>query len=341
MPKEFTLTGEIGWELGVYEFENVLKEANGEDVLINFSSPGGSVYTGLKIFNLIKRYQGNVDFNLIGLAASMGSYIPLAGRRVTAEANVVFMIHNAWSYTSGDHNEMRSQADVLEGLSGIIRDEYARRTRKPKDELTAMMDADTYLFGQEAVDAGFVDELNGEPATADAKIQGIALAKEAHGACIAKLKSEMPDDLDRAASVMKIGAVTEEPQPQTEEITIMTLDELKAKHPELYAQIFAAGRTEGVSAEKDRVTAHILLGVNSGDIDTAIAAVENGDEMTATISAKYQIAAMNRTDQQTRDDDDPAGADGADGGDPNASDAGGQVVDMMANKLGVDLDKEV
>ena len=61
MLKEFTLEGQIGWDIGTYEVKNILEKANGDDIKINFASVGGSVFTGLKMFNLIKNYKFDVN----------------------------------------------------------------------------------------------------------------------------------------------------------------------------------------------------------------------------------------------------------------------------------------
>ena len=69
------------------------------------------------------------------------------------------MIHNAWTYTSGGAEELRRTADELERLNGQIADIYAARTGKDKDEIAAMMSAETWMSGKEAKEAGFADEL--------------------------------------------------------------------------------------------------------------------------------------------------------------------------------------
>lgn len=339
MPKEFTVEGEVGWDIGTSTIKDILAEADGEDILINFASPGGSVFTGLKMYNLIKGYSGNVDFHLIGEAASMGSYIPLAGRTITAEPNAVYMIHNARSFIGGDHNDMRKRADIIEGLSNMLRDKYVQVTGKSKAEITDMMDAETYLFGQEIVDAGFIDSVTGDAdGDPDARGTHVAVAREAFEAVITKLQTEKTDDYEQAAAIMTVtpennnggggSAVTTIQENKT-----MTKEELKAKHPELYAELVNIG----VMAERDRVTAHLTMGEASGDNKTAVEAIKDGSEMTATLQAKYMAAGMNRADINARGEDD-AGASGADSVDTTEADAGTEadtVASIVEAKLGV------
>ena len=81
----------------------------------------------------------------------------------------------------------------------------------------------------------------------------------------------------------------------------MDLNTLRTEHPET----FEAGRAEGVRVERDRVAAHLILGEASGDMETARAAIESGDEMTPIVSAKYQAASMRKAQQVARVEDNP------------------------------------
>lgn len=107
-----------------------------------------------------------------------------------------------------------------------------------------------------------------------------------------------------------VGARAENPSPapkpgaQPQRKTIMNKKELQENHPEVYAAILAEGRalgeTAGASSERDRCVAHLTMGEASGDMKTAVAAVQSGEGMTATVNAKYMAASMNRRDTNTR-----------------------------------------
>lgn len=113
----------------------------------------------------------------------------------------------------------------------------------------------------------------------------------------------------------------------------MDLKTLQAQHPDVYA----AAVQEGVASERDRVTAHVVMGENSGALDVALGAIRDGSEMTATLQAQYLTAGMNRNDQNNRQDDDAqaSGADGAaaDENDPEAE--ASQVLDLVEARLGI------
>jgi len=163
--KIIPISGEIGWDVWPDQVRQALAEAGGDDVMLEISSPGGYVYDGLEIFNLIKNYQGNTTAKIVGMAASMASYIPLAADKVVAESNAIYMIHNARAYTGGDQNAHTKVAKILTGMSNLLAQEYIGKTGKDKKEIRSWMDAETYFMGAEAIlEAGFIDEIveNGE-----------------------------------------------------------------------------------------------------------------------------------------------------------------------------------
>jgi ATP-dependent protease ClpP protease subunit len=161
--KIISIRGTIGWDVTPDDIRNQFKDAKG-DIIVEIASPGGFVYDGLDIFNLIRDYKGGkVTTKLMGIAASMASVIALAGDKVIAHDNAVFMIHNASNIVWGNHLEMREMADHLEKVSNHLAKIYVRKTGKSISEIKELLDADggsgTYLFGDEILKAGFVDEI--------------------------------------------------------------------------------------------------------------------------------------------------------------------------------------
>lgn len=153
------ITGEIGWEVTADSVNKQLEKAEGQDVVFEIASPGGSVFEGVEIFNSIRNYEGNTEARIIGMAASMASYIPLATDKVLAEDNATFMIHNAWGIAIGDSEEMKAEAEILESINGLLAQEYISKTGKSEKEVLQMMSDESWFFGSEIKDAGFVDEM--------------------------------------------------------------------------------------------------------------------------------------------------------------------------------------
>ncbi len=94
----------------------------------------------------------------------------------------------------------------------------------------------------------------------------------------------------------------------TEGVQTMDMQELKTKHPETYAQIVAVGVDQGVKAERDRVTAHITMGTATDSQDVALKAIQDGEPMTATLTATYMAAGINKRDGKNRATEDAAAA---------------------------------
>jgi len=160
-----SISGEIGWAVTAQSITEQLEKADGQDVVIEIASPGGAVFEGVEIFNAIRNYEGRTEARIIGMAASMASYIPLAADKVIAEDNATFMIHNVWTIAMGDSEALMDEAERLESLNKLLAQEYIKKTGKSEKEVLEMMAAETWLYGKEIKKAGFVDGLiehNGE-----------------------------------------------------------------------------------------------------------------------------------------------------------------------------------
>lgn len=161
---EVMIFDEIGlWGVTAKDFATALK-AIPEDhaITVRINSPGGSVFDGYAIFNALKSRAASVTTRIEGLAASMASVIALAGSKVTAAANSIVMIHNPWSGVSGDSDDLRKMADLLDKLTGQLVGIYAAKTGLPEADVRAAMDAETWFTGAEAKEWGLVDEVTDE-----------------------------------------------------------------------------------------------------------------------------------------------------------------------------------
>ena len=155
---------EIGlWGITAKDFATALKEIPEDHAItVHINSPGGSVFDGYAIFNALKARSAQITTKIEGLAASMASVIALAGSKVTAAANSIVMIHNPWSGVSGDSDDLRKMADLLDKLTGQLVGIYAAKTGLPEDDVRAAMDAETWFTGAEAKEWGLVDEVTDE-----------------------------------------------------------------------------------------------------------------------------------------------------------------------------------
>ena len=147
------------------------------------------------------------------------------------------------------------------------------------------------------------------------------------------LKRGMIDTVATSSlSVVKNTTTTTANSGKQPEATTMDLKQLQAQHPETYAAAVQAGKDE----ERDRVSAHLMMGESSGDMKTACTAIKDGSGMTATLQATYMTAGMNRSDMTSRQEDDISAnaGDNATAQDDNG-DQGGDVAALVENALGL------
>ena len=126
------------------------------DVIIN--SGGGDVYAGSEIYTALKEYPGKVNIKIVGIAASAASVIAMAGH-VTISPTAQIMIHNVSSFAAGDNRTMQHEADVLKGFNESIASAYVDKTNQPLDDILELMNKETWLTAQQAVELGFADEV--------------------------------------------------------------------------------------------------------------------------------------------------------------------------------------
>jgi ATP-dependent protease ClpP protease subunit len=128
-------------------------------VTVNINSPGGDMFEGLAIYNLLREHPGEVTVKVLGLAASAASIIAMAGDEVQVARAGFLMIHNAWVVAAGNRNELREVAEYLEPFDAAMADIYAVRTGESLDAMAALMDAETWIGGSDAVARNFADVL--------------------------------------------------------------------------------------------------------------------------------------------------------------------------------------
>ena len=134
-----------------------LRSLDGADVVVNINSPGGDVFEGLAIYNLLREYKGHVTVRVLGVAASAASFIAMAADEIQIARAGFFMIHNAWTGLWGNRNDLRETADFLEQIDFTIADIYHVRSGLSMDELKADMDKERWINGLDAIDSGFAD----------------------------------------------------------------------------------------------------------------------------------------------------------------------------------------
>lgn len=125
---------------------------------VRINSPGGDVFDGIAIYNRLKQFNAKKVVYIDGLAASIASVIALAGDEIIIGEGALFMVHLPWTITIGNRmaldNTINRLTDVEEQMLGI----YSKKTKIPKDEMRAMLEAETWMGADEAISLGFADQ---------------------------------------------------------------------------------------------------------------------------------------------------------------------------------------
>lgn len=129
---------------------------------VYLNTPGGDVFEGMAIYNMLCDHKATVNVIVSGLAASSGSLIAMAGDTIKMSPASFMMIHNPWSIMSGDADDFRKEAGLLDQIGDMFATAYAGKTGLGKNQLRALMKDETWYTPEEAVAAGFANEITGE-----------------------------------------------------------------------------------------------------------------------------------------------------------------------------------
>ena len=251
------------------------------NITIHINSVGGDLYGGISIYNRLKALPANITTINDGLAASAGSIIFQAGntRRMNAGSNL--MIHQAAGflygyYQSGDLKGVIKQLDAGNKAAVAV---YAEASGRESAELKNMLDRETWLTGQEAVDAGLADEVIDTGVQVSMSLAADKSFLEVNGVRMStRGMHNIPAGLPviPAAAKANVSAPASAPVEdksktgrETETVDIKNVDELRAAFPELTAQVETAARAEGIAAERSRLQAIESI---QGAIDPALVA---------------------------------------------------------------------
>lgn len=145
-------------------FVQTIRDMEG-DVNLRINSPGGDVFAARAMAQAIRDHKGKVTAYVDGYAASAASFITSVADETIMSPGSMLMIHNAWSITIGNASDMIATAELLGKIDKTIAETYAaaakKRGKEPMD-YAALMDAETWMTGAEAIDAGLADSVSEE-----------------------------------------------------------------------------------------------------------------------------------------------------------------------------------
>jgi ATP-dependent Clp protease, protease subunit len=126
---------------------------------LRINSPGGDVFAARAMAQAIKEHPSKIIAHVDGVAASAATFPAIAADESVISSGGMFMIHNAWTIGMGNSGDFLELAALLEKTDQSINADYVDKTGKTAEEIKSLMDAETYLYGQEAVDAGFISSI--------------------------------------------------------------------------------------------------------------------------------------------------------------------------------------
>lgn len=139
-------------------FKNELMSGSG-NITVWINSPGGDCVAAAQIYNMLMEYPGNVTVKIDGIAASAASVIAMAGTRVCVSPVSMLMIHNPMTFAFGNTAEMQKAIDMLGEVKESIINAYEIKTGMSRAKLSRLMDAETWMNANKAVELGFADEI--------------------------------------------------------------------------------------------------------------------------------------------------------------------------------------
>lgn len=136
-----------------------LRSIGARDLTVNVNSPGGDFFEGVAIYNLLREHKAKVIVRVMGVAASAASVIAMSGDEILMGDGAFLMIHNAWAVAIGNRHDMTATAAILEPFDAAMAKVYSQRAGITQAEAATMMDKETWIGADEAVELGFATGL--------------------------------------------------------------------------------------------------------------------------------------------------------------------------------------
>lgn len=175
------------------------KLPKGDRLQVKINSVGGDVLAGQEIYSML-RARNDVDIEVESLAASAASVIAMAGHSTISPVGMI-MIHDvSIRGASGNHNEIQKQAEILQQWDEALAGAYVAKTGKTKEEIIEMMEQETWLTAERAIELGFIDSIsNGSSAVATNAMGGLKVTDE----MVAQYKAAMQAKEDEKNNILK------------------------------------------------------------------------------------------------------------------------------------------
>jgi len=159
----FDVIGEDGWSGGGVTANRIsaaLRSIGSKDITVRINSPGGDMFEGIAIYNLLRAHPAKVTVEVLGWAASAASIIAMAGDDIRMGLGSFMMVHNAWGVVIGNRHDMREAAILFDQFDAALADIYQARSGMERAHIEQLMDAETFMAAAQAVECGFADAVD-------------------------------------------------------------------------------------------------------------------------------------------------------------------------------------
>ncbi len=141
------------------DFVKELAAITAPNIDLRINSPGGDVFAARAMAQAMKEHPGTITAHVDGYAASAATFLVIAADSSVISDGAMFMIHNAWTVAAGNAKDFADMASLLSRTDQTIVNDYMAKTGATEEQIKLWMDAETYFYGQEAIDAGFITTL--------------------------------------------------------------------------------------------------------------------------------------------------------------------------------------
>lgn len=287
---EISIYDEIGaWGITAKDFQREFRALGPvKDIRVSINSPGGEVFDGLAIHNMLKRAKARVTVTVDGIAASIASVIAMAADELIMPANSMLMIHNPSGVVVGTSKDMRELADALDKIRGSLVSAYADKSGLEPDAIVEMLDAETWLSADEAVALGFADTIEDPVKMAaafdlsrfrNAPAQAVASLRDPVALNPADQEVELTDENSTdSAETLEPATEIQETVATEPEIEAVQADETSTSADEIVARAITDERTRSadimaacaIAGRPDRAVEFVASGKSVSDVLAAL-----------------------------------------------------------------------
>ncbi|MDW8798688.1 Clp protease ClpP [Staphylococcus xylosus] len=207
------------------DFKNELNQLGDvSEIDVHVNSAGGNVFEGHAIYNMLKMHKAKVNIYVDALAASIASVIAMSGDTIFMHKNSFMMIHNSWIMTLGNSKDLRQTADLLDKTDQSSNNAYLdKATNLSEEELKQLLEAETWLTADEALEKGLADEILGASEIA------ASISKDSY-----QMFKHVPENIEK--DVDKITTVSDIQEDNTVETPQETMTRVEKESREIIKQ---------------------------------------------------------------------------------------------------------